>query len=85
MFLFMNMVIYNQKKNKEYLMYLCYDEDYDRYNIQYLFYGLREVENTVNDSILSMANNELRVKNNVTGEYENLSDVIGDLNSEELI
>ena len=28
-----------------------------------------------------MSNNELRVKNNVTGEYENLSDVIGDLNS----
>lgn len=70
------------EKDKEYLMYLCYDEDYDRYNIQYLFYGLREIENTTNNSISTMSNNELRVKNNVTGEYENLSDVIGDLNSE---
>lgn len=68
---------------KEYLMYLCFDEDYNRYNIQYFNCGLREIEKNSKNSISTMSTQEVNVKNNNTGKYEKLSDVLNDLDYNE--
>lgn len=66
------------EEGKEYLMYLCYDEDYDRYNIDYFQYGLREIKNVYSNKNITLEEryDELKVKNNITGEYENISDIV---------
>ena len=71
------------EKNKEYLMYLQYAPDYDRYVILFFQYGLREIKNDAslkqnyaseNNTYENIEN--IKVKNNVTGEWEDLNSVI---------
>lgn len=76
------------ENGKTYLMYLRYNEDYDRFGIVFIGQGLREVQvissNSDEASLQSMdleENQNILVKNNYTGEYESLADVIGDLNN----
>ena len=72
---------------KTYLMYLNYNKDYERYGIVFLEQGLREIQDSSISEIRKNSSKELsigeehniRIKNNITGEYEILSDVIGDL------
>ena len=66
--------------NKTYLMYLNYSKDYERYNIKFMEYGLREIsdENILN-SVNTFDTNQYRtikVKNNKTGEYEPLDSIL---------
>lgn len=76
---------------KTYLMYLNYNEDYERYGIVFIGQGLREIQEVSLAEAKSISSKELtaenkqniKVKNNYTGEYESLSDVVGDLNSKE--
>lgn len=79
------------ENGKTYLMYLKYDSDYDRYGIVYVGQGLREVQTTNNAKVKSSTTmklttedtHEIKVKNNDTGEYESLSDVVGNLDVKE--
>ena len=76
------------ENGKTYLMYLKYDSDYDRYGIMYIGQGLREVQTTNIEKIQAetsteLATEDIKVKNNDTGEYETLLDVVGDLNIKE--
>ena len=70
------------EEGKTYLMYISYATDYERYSVQYVQYGLREVESTSlnkNTNIKSLNSNEyetIKVKNNENGNYENLSSVL---------
>ena len=70
----------NIEKDKTYLMYLNYSEDYDRYNIRFMEYGLREIaeENLLNNINTSNTNQYgiIKVKNNKTGEYETLDSIL---------
>lgn len=69
------------EEGKYYLIYMNYNTDYDRYICSYMQYGTREVDaTTLNNNIQTysgIGNNStgIRVKNNETGEWENLSDV----------
>lgn len=68
------------EKDKIYLMYLNYSKDYERYNIRFMEYGLREilVEENLNTVNVFNSNqyNAIKVKNNKTGEYESLNSII---------
>lgn len=75
------------EEGKTYLMYLIYSDYYDRYSIEFLQYGLREIsENSLtstNQSLLNtnsktLKDNDLtiKVKNNNNGEYETLDSII---------
>lgn len=69
------------EEGKYYLMYMNYNADYDKYMCTYMQYGTREVDsNSLNNvqTISEIDNNtsEIKVKNNDTGEWENLSDVL---------
>ncbi len=70
----------NIEKDKTYLMYLNYSEDYERYNIRFMEYGLREIaeENLLNNINTSNTNQYgiIKVKNNKTGEYETLDSIL---------
>lgn len=66
--------------DKTYLMYLNYSQDYERYNIKFMEYGLREIsdENILN-SVNTFDTNQyttIKVKNNKTGEYETLDSIL---------
>lgn len=73
------------EKGKTYLMYLNYNEDYDRYGIVFVSEGLREIQETNISNARNMSSKELstqdkqniKVKNNRTGEYESISEVLG--------
>ena len=72
------------ENGKTYLMYLNYVEDYDRYGIVFLQDGLREVDvsnsKNLELNVLSAENYaNIKVKNNNTGKFESLSDVLGNL------
>ena len=69
-----------------YLMYLTYSDDYDRYSISFFEYGLNELEiqeevstvmrtTTYNESYLD----DIKIKDNSTGEYISISEHIGDI------
>lgn len=60
------------EQGKTYLMYLIYAEDYERYAISFVQYGLREVDVTT----LGSDNKTIKVKNNDTGEWEMLDTII---------
>lgn len=73
----------NLEENKDYLMYLKYDPDYNKYAINFLQYGLREISidtnvkqsyATQNDMYSNLEN--IKVKNNVTGQWEELNNII---------
>lgn len=68
------------EKGKTYLMYLTYDEDYKRYYIIYLQYGLREIDtSTLNFNAKTATLDEyksIKVKNNTNGEFETLDSII---------
>lgn len=68
------------EEGKTYLMYMNYNTDYEKYICTYMQYGTREIDtNTLNNGIQTASNEanetEIKVKNNDTGEWENLSDV----------
>ena len=72
------------ENGKTYLMYLNYVEDYDRYGLVFLQDGLREVDvsnsKNLELNVLSAENYvNIKVKNNNTGKFECLSDVLGNL------
>lgn len=75
------------EEGKTYLLYMDYDTDDDKYLVRYMQYGAWEVDtNTLNTEILNNKtqnkynalknNNQIKVKNNVTGKWENISDVL---------
>ncbi len=68
------------EKDKIYLMYMTYSDDYKRYEIEFMEYGLREVltdnDNSLTDTFNSNLNKSIKVKNNQTGDYETLDSVI---------
>jgi len=79
----------NIEKNKTYLMYLCYAEDYGRYTVAFEGYGLREIDpnslssdpNLSNSDTETLTSNEyktVKVKNNINGSYDTLDSVIPD-------
>jgi len=77
------------EKNKTYLMYLKYDNDYNRYSVQFGQYGTREIDatslssdpNLSNSDTETLTSNEyktVKVKNNTNGSYDTLDSVIPD-------
>ena len=70
------------EEGKTYLIYTSYATDYERYSIQFLQYGLREVESSslnkdTNKRTLDSNEYEtIKVKNNENGNYEKLSAVL---------
>lgn len=75
------------ENGKTYLMYISYSTYYERYSIEFVQYGLREVESTaltseskiLNASTKSLNSNDcktIKVKNNTTGKYETLKEVL---------
>lgn len=77
------------EENKTYLMYLCYDENYQRYSIGFVQYGLREIDaeslnsdpNLSNSDTETLTSNEyktVKVKDNTNGSYDTLDFVIPD-------
>lgn len=62
-------------KGKCYIVFMTKDE-YERYNVVALQYGTREVQPT--DATVYLQNNisEIKVKNNVTGKWESISNVV---------
>lgn len=70
------------EEGKTYLIYTSYATDYERYSIQFLQYGLREVESSslnMDTNKRTLDSNEYEtiiVKNNKTGNYEKLSSVL---------
>lgn len=54
------------EEGKTYLMYLDYNSDYEGYSFRFMEYGLREVKYI----------EEIYVLNNVTNEWENITEVI---------
>lgn len=74
------------ENGKTYLMYLKYNEDYDKYNILFFEHGLNELQ-IENDNLKTM-NMELQnentldnmmVKNNRTGNFVSISNYIGNI------
>lgn len=68
------------EEGKTYLMYMNYNTDYEKYICTYMQYGTREIDTkTLKNSIQTTSNEsnetEIKVKNNDTGEWENLSDI----------
>ena len=63
------------EKNKTYLMYMTYREDYGRYAINFMQYGLREIETTGNN-INTQSNNSIMVRNNTNGQFETLDSIL---------
>lgn len=55
------------EEGKTYLMYLDYNSDYEGYSFRFMEYGLREVK---------YIGEEIYVLNNVTNEWENITEVI---------
>lgn len=67
------------EQGKTYLMFLDYAIDYDMYSIQFNEYGLREVkqENGMEiNKLNSIEINNIKVKNNNTGEYEAIGKIL---------
>ena len=63
------------EKDKTYLMYMTYREDYGRYAINFMQYGLREIETTGNN-INTQSNNNIMVRNNTNGQFETLNSIL---------
>ncbi|MCL2859125.1 MAG: hypothetical protein FWF46_00850 [Oscillospiraceae bacterium] len=57
---------------KTYLMYLTYNDDFKRYSVGYLWYGVREVD----VATLGSDSKAIKVKNYETGEWEMLNAII---------
>lgn len=69
----------NIEIGKEYIAFMCRDDLYNLENefvIQGFQYGLRELQNQGVATVNAQSGNNLRVKNNVTGEWENVSDIV---------
>lgn len=69
----------NIEIGKEYIAFMCRDDLYNLENefvIQGFQYGLRELQNQGVATANAQSGNNLRVKNNVTGEWENVSDIV---------
>lgn len=69
--------------DKEYLMYLTYSSNYDRYAISFMQFGLREVkiDETAKQYDITKNNSfeeteDIKVKNNVTNEWEDLDSIL---------
>ena len=52
------------ESQKQYLVFLKYSKDYQKYNILGFEYGLREYDSTT-----------MQIKNNVTNSFEDLNDI----------
>ena len=64
---------------KTYLVFMCRNEEFNlenEYIIQGFQYGLRELQQTNVSSYSVQNSTSLKVKNNMTGEWESLSDVV---------
>lgn len=57
------------ESNKEYLVFLKYTNDYNKYNILGFEYGLREYYSKT-----------MKIKNNETKEFENMEDIVNKVN-----
>lgn len=57
------------ESNKEYLVFLKYTNDYNKYNILGFEYGLREYDSKT-----------MKIKNNETKEFENMEDIVNKVN-----
>ena len=77
------------EKEKTYLIYLTYFDDYERYGIRFSEYGLREIDsqslnsdsNILNSDIKNLTLDEyksIKVKNNETEEFEKLEDIVAE-------
>jgi len=74
----------NIEQGKTYLMYAKYGSDYDKYGIVFMQNGLREIDkNTMvkseSKTLIKGEKATIKVKNNETGEFETITEVIGDL------
>ncbi len=74
----------NIEQGKTYLMYLKYDPDYDRYGIVFLQDGLREIDKSTmskseSKKLIKDEMSTIKVKNNESGKFETINDVLGDL------
>ena len=61
------------ENNKEYLVFLKFSNDYQKYNIVGFEYGLREYDS-----------NTMQIKNNETNEFESLNKVTEKIQKEEM-
>lgn len=69
----------NIEIGKEYIAFMCRDDLYNSDNefvIQGFQYGLRELQNQGTATVGAQSGDNLRVKNNVTGEWEKISDIV---------
>lgn len=74
----------NIEQGKTYLIYAKYNSGYDKYGIVFMQNGLREIDkNTLAKSesktLIKEEMATLKVKNNETGKFEIIKEVIGDL------
>lgn len=62
------------EQGKTYYMLLKYDTDFERYNIDFMQYGLREVDTS--NGLNLEDNSKIQVKDNANGNYSSLSSIL---------